>query len=79
MAFCRHPAARTRTRVGTFLIDEYRLLTFPVILGTGKRLFGVGAVPTMLRLVSSSTTSKGAIVSVYRRGGSLQTGTFALD
>ena len=65
--------------MGTFLIDEYRLLTFPVILGTGKRLFGVGAVPTMLRLVSSSTTSKGAIVSVYRRGGSLQTGTFALD
>lgn len=33
---------------------------------TGKRLFGAGAAPATLRLVSSSTTSKGAIVSVYR-------------
>jgi dihydrofolate reductase len=61
------------------LIDEYRLLTFPVVLGTGKRLFGAGAVPSMLKLVSSSTTSKGVVVSVYRRAGSLKTGTFALD
>lgn len=61
------------------LIDEYRLLTFPVILGTGKRLFGAGAVPATLKLVSSSTTSKGAVVSVYRRAGSLKTGSFALD
>jgi hypothetical protein len=71
--------ARTRTRVGTFLIDEYRLLTFPVILGTGKRLFGVGALPAMLTLARSYTTSKGAMVSVYRRGGSLKTGSFVLD
>ena len=68
-----------QTLIAGDLIDEYRLLTFPVILGTGKRLFGAGAVPTMLRLVRSSTTSKGAIFSVYRRGGSLQTGSFALD
>ena len=61
------------------LIDEYRFLTFPVVLGTGKRLFGFGAVPTTLTLVRSSTTSKGVIVSVYRRGGSLKTGSFALD
>ncbi len=68
-----------QTLIANDLIDEYRLLTFPVILGTGKRLFGAGAVPTMLTLVSSGTTSKGAIVSVYRRGGSLQTGSFPLD
>ncbi|WAL59866.1 dihydrofolate reductase family protein [Thermocoleostomius sinensis] len=61
------------------LIDEYRLLIFPVILGTGKRLFGSGTVPSMLKLVSSSNTSKGTIVSVYRRAGKLQTGSFALD
>ena len=61
------------------LIDEYRLLTFPVILGTGKRLFGAGAVPASLTLVRSHTTSKGAVVSVYRRAGSLKTGSFALD
>jgi dihydrofolate reductase len=68
-----------QTLIAGDLIDEYRLLTFPVILGTGKRLFGAGAVPTMLRLVRSSTTSKGTLFSVYRRRGSLQTGSFALD
>ena len=61
------------------LIDEYRLLTFPVVLGTGKRLFGAGAMPATLAPVRSNTTSKGVVVSVYRRGGSLKTGTFALD
>lgn len=61
------------------LIDEYRLLIFPVTLGAGKRLFGSGTVPSMLELVSSSSTSKGTIVSVYRRAGKLQTGSFALD
>jgi dihydrofolate reductase len=61
------------------LVDEYRLLTFPVILGTGKRLFGAGAVPACMTLVRSNTTSTGVVVSVYRRGGRLRTGSFALD
>jgi dihydrofolate reductase len=61
------------------LIDEYRLLIFPVVLGTGQRLFGSGTVPSMLRLITSSSTSKGTIVSVYRPAGKLQTGSFALD
>lgn len=66
-----------QTLIRNDLIDEYRLLTFPVALGTGKRLFGAGTMPATLRLVSSSTTSKGAIVSVYRRAGGLKTGSFA--
>ena len=61
------------------LIDEYRLLVFPVVLGTGKRLFGSGAVPATLKLVSSRTTGTGTVISVYRRAGSLKTGSFALD
>ncbi len=68
-----------QTLIEKDLIDEYRLLTFPVVLGTGKRLFGAGAMPATLTLVRSNTTSKGVVVSVYRRGGSLRTGTFALD
>ena len=68
-----------QTLIENDLIDEYRLLTFPVVLGTGKRLFGAGAVPATLTLVRSSTTSTGVIVSVYRRAGSLKTGSFALD
>jgi dihydrofolate reductase len=68
-----------QTLIEKDLIDEYRLLTFPVVLGTGKRLFGAGAMPATLALVRSNTTSKGVVVSVYRRGGSLKTGSFALD
>ncbi|HXY55443.1 MAG TPA: dihydrofolate reductase family protein [Nitrospirota bacterium] len=68
-----------QTLIEKDLIDEYRLLTFPVILGTGKRLFGAGAVPTSLTLIRSNATSRGVVVSVYRRGGSLRTGSFAID
>jgi dihydrofolate reductase len=68
-----------QTLIENDLIDEYRLLTFPVVLGTGKRLFGAGAVPTTLSLVTSTSTSKGVVVSVYRRAGSLKTGSFALE
>ena len=68
-----------QTLIAHDLIDEYRLLVFPVVLGTGKRLFGSGAVPAMLKLVNSRTTSTGTVISVYRRAGSLKTGSFALD
>jgi dihydrofolate reductase len=68
-----------QTLIEKDLIDEYRLLIFPVILGTGKRLFGAGAVPASLTLTRSHTTSKGAVVNVYRRAGSLKTGSFALE
>jgi len=64
-----------QTLIENDLIDEYRLLTFPVILGTGKRLFGAGAAPAALTLVSSKTTGSGVVVSVYRRAGSLKTGS----
>ena len=69
--------AQTLIRHG--LIDEYRLLTFPVVLGSGKRLFGEGAVPTSYRLMNCTTTASGMIVATYRRGGTLRTGSFALE
>ena len=68
-----------QTLIAKDLIDEYRLLVFPVILGTGKRLFGTGAVPRTLKLENTKTTSTGTIISVYRPAGELKTGTFALD
>jgi dihydrofolate reductase len=68
-----------QTLIENDLVDEYRLLTFPVILGKGKRLFGTGAVPRTLQLVRSSTTSSGVIIGIYRPAGSLKTGSFALD
>lgn len=65
-----------QTLIDNDLIDEYRLFTFPVILGTGKRLFGAGAVPAAVTLVRSHTTGSGVVVSVYRRAGSLKTGSY---
>ncbi|MGK5554586.1 dihydrofolate reductase family protein, partial [Actinomadura kijaniata] len=57
-----------RTLVGADLVDEFRLLVFPVVLGTGKRLFD-GAVPTALRLVGSRTTSAGVMLQTYEADG----------
>jgi dihydrofolate reductase len=51
------------------LIDEYRLWTFPVLLGSGKRLFDAGTIPTGLELIDSTTSSTGVIVCRYRRAG----------
>ena len=68
--------AQTLIRHG--LIDEYRLLVFPVLLGSGKRLFAGGTVPASLRLVRTATTSAGAVLSVYRPAGALRTGSFEL-
>lgn len=61
------------------LIDEFRLLVFPVLLGPGKRLFGEGTVPTTMRLARSRTAANGVVMSVYERmGGDVATGSFAL-
>ncbi|HUU32826.1 MAG TPA: dihydrofolate reductase family protein [Vicinamibacterales bacterium] len=72
-------AGLAQTLIAHDLIDEYRLLTFPVVVGSGKRLFGAGAVPATLKLVSTSTTSTGTVISVYRRGGGLTTGSFRME
>jgi len=64
-----------QTLIENDLIDEFRLLTYPVILGNGKRLFGAGAVPSSLKHVTSKTTGSGVVMSVYRRSGSLITGS----
>jgi dihydrofolate reductase len=65
-----------QTLIENDLIDEYRLLTFPVVIGTGKRLFGAGTVPAALKLVRSHTSGSGVTISIYRRAGSLKTGSF---
>ncbi len=72
-------AGLAQTLIENDLVDEYRILTFPVVLGTGKRLFGAGTVPRSLKLVRSSTTGAGVVFGVYRPAGSLKTGSFALD
>ena len=58
------------------LADEVVLLVFPVLLGTGKRLFSDGAPPCELALVSTKAVSSGVIISMYRPSGPLRTGSF---
>jgi dihydrofolate reductase len=48
------------------LVDELRLMIFPVILGTGKRLFGEAARPSTLELVNAQTLDSGTLILTYR-------------
>jgi len=51
------------------LVDEYRLLIHPVVLGNGKRLFADGTTPTGLELVDMRTTSRGVVAHIYKPSG----------
>jgi dihydrofolate reductase len=58
------------------LIDEYRLWTFPVVIGSGKRLFADGAIPGALRLLDSTVSTTGVVIGAYEPAGELVTGSF---
>jgi len=58
-----------QTLLSHHLIDEFRLWTFPLVVGPGKRLFDQGSVPTDLTLVKTKSTSNGVVMSIYRRAG----------
>ena len=56
------------------LIDTFRIWRFPVVVGTGKRLFGEGTIPGSFRLVDTQQTATGAVLHVYERAGGLKYG-----
>jgi dihydrofolate reductase len=58
------------------LIDEFRIWFFPVLLGTGKRLFGEGTVPAGLKLVETQTSSTGAVLQVHQAAGKPSYGSY---
>jgi dihydrofolate reductase len=59
------------------LIDELRLMVFPLVLGKGKRLFDGGTVPTGFDVVSSQSSSTGVVMATYRPGAEIKYGSFA--
>jgi dihydrofolate reductase len=61
------------------LVDEFRLMIFPVVLGSGKRLYGDGAIPAGLKVADSKTSSTGVVIATYERAGDVQYGSFALE
>jgi dihydrofolate reductase len=56
------------------LVDEFRTWIFPVVVGTGKRLFDDGAIPVALRLVDSSVSTTGVTMNTYARAGEIEIG-----
>ena len=48
------------------LMDEFRLWTFPVVVGAGKRLFADGAIPLNLKLTRIESCPSGAFMSFYQ-------------
>jgi len=59
------------------LVDEFRVWIFPVVLGSGKRLFGDGTLPAGLELVDSKTSTTGVIFATYAPAGEPRYGSFA--
>jgi dihydrofolate reductase len=69
------------------LIDELKLLIFPLVLGKGKKLFGAGAVPRTYKASNTVISSTGVVMSHYALAGDAKTGhvndiesgSFAID
>ena len=51
------------------LVDEFRLWTFPVVVGSGKRLFGQDSAPIGLILIKTEPCPSGAVMNIYRSTG----------
>ena len=74
-----------QTLIAAELVDEYRMLVYPLVLGEGKRLFENGVPPGRLALVESRSTPKGVLINTYRTyrtyrpAGSLPPGTLHPD
>ena len=61
------------------LVDQYRLWIFPVVIGSGKRLFSEGTIPAGLKLVDHTISTTGVMIATYEPAGELVTGSFVLD
>ena len=61
------------------LVDQYRLWVFPVVVGSGKRLFAEGAIPSGLKLVDSKVSTTGVVIGTYEPASEIVTGSFATD
>jgi dihydrofolate reductase len=61
------------------LVDELRLLVFPLVLGRGKRFFGAGTMPAAFKLTKSEVSPNGVLIARYERAGEVATGSFALE
>jgi dihydrofolate reductase len=56
------------------VVDRFRLMTFPLVLGSGRRLFGDGVLPMTLRPVDLTVTDLGIVIGTYDPAGPVQHG-----
>ncbi len=61
------------------LVDQFRLWIFPLVIGSGKRLFSDGTLPAGLKLVDSTISTTGVVIGTYEPAGEIVTGSFAPD
>jgi len=64
-----------QTLLKSDLVDEMRLMIFPITLGTGKRLFAKGTIPAAFEPIENLVTKNGVILASYKRAGDVKTGT----
>lgn len=60
-------------------VDEFRLMIFPITLGSGEKLFANGAMPRAFKLTRSVTSSTGVIMAIYEKVGTVEVGTAEFD
>jgi dihydrofolate reductase len=70
-------ATLIQTLLKNDLVDELWLKTFPVTIGSGRRLFAEGTTLAGFELIESSASPSGVIVAKYRRAGAVKFGSFA--
>lgn len=68
-----------QTLMANDLVDQFRVMIFPLTLGSGKQLFGDGVRPGNLRLVDSEVSTTGVIIATYEPAGDVRYGSFALE
>jgi dihydrofolate reductase len=68
-----------QTLIRHSLVDQYRLWVFPLVIGSGKRLFSDGTIPAGLKLVDSKVSTTGVVIGTYEPAGEIVTGSFAPD
>jgi dihydrofolate reductase len=69
----------TQTLLKHDLIDQFGIWVFPLVLGSGKRLFGDGTIPEGLKVTRSESFSTGVVYATYERAGEIPYGTFASE
>ena len=61
------------------LIDRLVLITFPIVLGHGKRIFDGSVTPGAMKLVDHFVSDKGVVLTVFEPAGDVPTGSFATE